>query len=98
MLSMRAQHDAERVPNPPSCTGNWRSPGRGSLMRCRIGSIVLTLSFALSLPLAASAVTIDWAPVGNPGNLCDVQSQGCFGTVSSGYQISKYEVTNAQYA
>ena len=67
-------------------------------MRCRVGSIALALAFAVSLSSAASAVTIDWVPVGNPGNLCDVQSQGCFGTVASGYQISKYEVTNAQYA
>ena len=57
----------------------------------------------LSLPLiglasSAPAVTIDWVTVGVPGNGCDPQSQGCFGSVAYGYQISKYEVTNAQYA
>src|ERR1700752_2364486 len=43
----------------------------------------------------ASAVTIDWVPVGNPGNAADGTG---FGSVASGYQISKYEITNAQYA
>ena len=60
----------------------------------------LCSSLLLSLLIAssASAVTIDWVAVGSPNNLCDVQSQGCFGTVTQAYQISKYEVTNAQYA
>jgi formylglycine-generating enzyme required for sulfatase activity len=52
----------------------------------------------LLLPLAASAVTIDWVTVGAPGNACDPQSQGCFGAVADTYLIGKYEVTNAQYA
>jgi len=58
------------------------------------------LSFALSLMLApaAWAVSIDWVTVGDPGNACDVQSQGCFGSVAQAYRISKTEVTNAQYA
>src|SRR5262249_8394276 len=34
----------------------------------------------------------------NPGNACDPQSQGCFGSVSYAYQVGTYEVTNAQYA
>jgi formylglycine-generating enzyme len=60
------------------------------------------LSFALLLLLLvasrASAVAIDWTSIGNPGNSCDPQSQGCFGAVGYGYQIGTYEVTNAQYA
>jgi len=50
------------------------------------------------------AVTIDWVTVGDPGNACDVQPPypprpgGCFGSVDYVYLISKYEVTNAQYA
>jgi hypothetical protein len=36
--------------------------------------------------------------VGDPGNACDTQPQGCFGAVSYEYRISKYETTNAQYA
>jgi len=56
------------------------------------------IAVSLWLASAASAVTIDWVAVGSPGNLCDAQSQSCFGTVATTYQISKYEVTNAQYA
>ena len=41
---------------------------------------------------------MDWTPIGNPGNACDPQSQGCFGAVGYDYYIGTYEVTNAQYA
>jgi formylglycine-generating enzyme len=50
------------------------------------------------LAASASAVTVEFVPVGNPGNACDTQSQGCFGAVAYQYSIGKYEVTNAQYA
>ena len=54
---------------------------------------------ALLLALPAHAeVDIEWVIVGDPGNLCDTQPQGCFGAVAYEYQIGKYEVTNAQYA
>jgi formylglycine-generating enzyme required for sulfatase activity len=43
----------------------------------------------------ASAVTIDWTPVGSPGNPADTTG---FGAVGYAYEIGKYEVTNAQYA
>ena len=43
----------------------------------------------------ASAVTIDWVSVGNPGNAADTTG---YGAVGYAYQIDKYEVTNAQYA
>jgi formylglycine-generating enzyme required for sulfatase activity len=59
---------------------------------------LVAASLSLSLASAASAVTIDWVSVGGPLNACDVQGSNCFGTVASAYQISKYEVTNAQYA
>jgi formylglycine-generating enzyme required for sulfatase activity len=45
----------------------------------------------------ARAVNIDWVTVGDPGNACDPQGQGCFGAVGYVYRIGKYEVTNAQY-
>ena len=51
-----------------------------------------------AIALAAHGVTIDWVTVGDPGNACDTQSQGCFGSVADIYLIGKYEVTNAQYA
>jgi formylglycine-generating enzyme required for sulfatase activity len=35
--------------------------------------------------------------VGDPGNACDSQLNGCFGAVDSNYRISKFEVTKAQY-
>ena len=57
--------------------------------------VLAALLFALP---AHATVTFDWVTVGDPGNACDSQSQGCFGAVSYEYQISKYEVTNAQYA
>jgi autotransporter-associated beta strand protein len=68
---------------------------------------------AAALLVAASAgrpvtaqVTFDWATVGNPGNAPDtlVMNKGSaadyttgYGAVGYTYQISKYDVTNAQY-
>ena len=59
----------------------------------------LFLSLLLLLTSPASAVTMDWTFVGNPGNDCDPQYAGlaCFGSVTREYHIGKYEVTNAQY-
>jgi formylglycine-generating enzyme required for sulfatase activity len=55
----------------------------------------------LSLAPAASAVTIDWVTVGDPGNPADTQVMGDgttgYGAVAYSYRIGKYEVTNAQY-
>jgi sulfatase modifying factor 1 len=60
---------------------------------------MLTVLLFLTLATPALAVVeIDWVTVGDPGNACDVQPQGCFGSVSDFYRISKFEVTNAQYA
>ena len=41
--------------------------------------------------------SMSWVTVGNPGNACDPQVDGCFGAVAYEYSISKYEVTNSQY-
>lgn len=54
---------------------------------------VVTATQLLSSP--ATAVTIDWVTVGNPGNTADNTG---YGSVSTTYRISKFEVTNAQYA
>jgi formylglycine-generating enzyme required for sulfatase activity len=59
--------------------------------------LLSTLGTMLLLSAPASAVTMDWTTVGNPGNSCETQSQGCFGAVGYGYRIGTYEVTNAQY-
>ena len=63
----------------------------------------LLVLVALFFSLAAQAVTIDWVPIGNPGNPADAPiPTKCFtadcGAVPYDYSISKYETTNAQYA
>ena len=65
------------------------------LIQCSRALRVVGLMLLLCAP--ASAISIDWTPVDDPGNDCDTQSQGCFGKVDYGYQIATYEVTNAQY-
>src|SRR5262250_3257107 len=60
----------------------------------RLSILLLSLLIASS----ASAVTMAWTPIGNPGNACDPQYLGCFGAVAYSYDIGTYEVTNAQYA
>jgi len=60
-----------------------------------------TLSFALP---AHAVVSIDWVPIGDPGNAADFPFTNCerqdgfCGVVSYNYYISKYDITNAQYA
>jgi formylglycine-generating enzyme required for sulfatase activity len=58
---------------------------------------------ALLVALPAHAVTIEWVTVGDPGNPADTEVMTYDGTTGYGsvayeYLISKYEVTNAQYA
>src|SRR5262245_2263385 len=74
------------------------------------------LSLGLSLIAAAfgwapagATVTVDWADVGGPGNVCRTHTgsldpseppfqAGCFGAVAAPFKIARTEVTNAQYA
>jgi len=49
---------------------------------------LFSIAAALLIAPGASAVNIDWVTVGAPGNACDVQSQGCFGSVAEVYRIS----------
>jgi sulfatase modifying factor 1 len=65
----------------------------------RMSAIVALVGMVLcgGVQAAQAEVTFDWVTVGDPGNGCDTQSQGCFGAVAYSYQISKYETTNAQY-
>ena len=60
----------------------------------RIRQLLLVASLGVTAS-AASAVTIDWVSVGGAGNAADDTG---FGAVAYTYKISKYEVTNAQYA
>ena len=72
----------------------------------RAERFLLSGLFGLSLAAAspAVAVTFDWVTVGDPGNPGDTAVMDAhygttgYGAVSYSYQISKYEVTNAQYA
>ena len=45
----------------------------------------------------ASAVTIDWVPVGNAGNAADPSTSSHYGAVAYNYNIDKYDVTVGQY-
>ncbi len=63
--------------------------------------LVAALAALLATP-ASATVIIDWVPIGNAGNPADTPSSNCdassCGSVAYDYWISKYEVTNAQYA
>jgi sulfatase modifying factor 1 len=54
------------------------------------------------LARTAYAVTIDWTPIGDPGNPADtrvmIDNTTGYGSVPYAYNIGTYEVTNAQYA
>jgi formylglycine-generating enzyme required for sulfatase activity len=51
-----------------------------------------------SLAVSAHAITIDWLPVGDPGNAADTTgSPNPAGAVADSFQIMKFEFTNQQY-
>lgn len=63
--------------------------------------LVLIVALQAAVVVPANAVTIDWVYVGDPDNAPDTATN-CYtancGSVPYEYKISKYEVTNAQYA
>jgi len=61
----------------------------------RVLPLLIRTTLVVSIAASASAVTMAWTPIGNPGNGAD--STG-FGAVGYAYRIGTYEVTNAQYA
>jgi formylglycine-generating enzyme required for sulfatase activity len=64
-------------------------------MHSRLVSFCLPLAAAFFLfTSTASAVTLDWVTVGDPGNEADTTG---YGSVADVYQISIYEITNADY-
>jgi len=64
-------------------------------MRTRLVSLWLPLAAAFFLLTStASAVTLDWVTIGEPGNFADTTG---YGAVADVYQISMYEITNADY-
>jgi formylglycine-generating enzyme len=74
--------------------------GRRRLMLCAKRLIVRAVAGVMGavwvlVAASAGAASIDWVTVGDPGNAADTTG---FGAVDYTYQISKYQVTNAQYA
>jgi len=59
---------------------------------------LLALAALLFAFPAYAVVNIDWVSVGDPGNVCHPHAIPCSGRVEEPYWISKFEVTNAQYA
>src|SRR5262245_5320350 len=57
---------------------------------------------SLTLAASASAVTLDWVAIGDPFNAGEPQTglgaPPTLGRVIYSYEISKYEITNDQYA
>ena len=73
-------------------------------MKVIVASLLLLSAISLFAPQSVSAVTIDWSPVGNPGNAADpADGDGGtagienFGAVPYAYNIGKYDVTASQY-
>jgi formylglycine-generating enzyme len=62
-----------------------------------IASMFLFCAIAVVALRPALAVTIDWSPVGNPGNANDPASGNVYGAVAYNYRIGTYDVTNNQY-
>lgn len=58
----------------------------------------LPLIFLATLALPASAVTIDYATVGNINNAADPATGSIYGAVAYAYKIAKNETTISQYA
>jgi hypothetical protein len=59
--------------------------------------VILVCVTCLVAPPSASAVTIDWVPVGNAGNANDFNTGNLYGGVAYNYSIDKYDVTVGQY-
>ena len=66
-------------------------------MNRTIASLVLFCAISPVTLQPASAVTIAWSPVGNPGNAADPATGSVYGAVGYSYYIGTYDVTNSQY-
>ena len=58
---------------------------------------LLVSTLLTGLVAQAQAVTIDWSPVGNPGNANDPATGNLYGAVGYNYNIGTYDVTVGQY-
>ena len=68
----------------------------------RIIWLIAALALTLVGASLAGAVTIDWVPIGNPGNPADTAIMTTdhttgYGAVAYNYSIDKYDVTVGQY-
>lgn len=64
----------------------------------RSRTMVPLAALALLLAPVPARAVIEWVPIGDPGNDSDPQPAGSFGSVDYEYSISKFEITNAEYA
>ena len=64
---------------------------RRVIRRLALGAVLVSMAVAHN---PASAVTIDWVTVGDPGNEADSTA---YGDVADSFRIMKFEWTNAQY-
>ncbi len=77
-----------------TCDDGGTTPGDGCDASCKVEA-----NWACEgAPSVCFDIAIEWVTVEGAGNACDSQSQGCFGAVDYEYRISKFEITNAQYA
>ncbi len=65
---------------------------RKSLTSVAVAAVVLACGVGVQ-----ANVVMETVPVGNVGNIGEVQSQGTFGAVDYAYNMGKYEVTAGQY-
>jgi len=62
--------------------------------------LLLCSAALLALPALSgqAQVELDWEHVGHPNNFCRTHVSLCFGRVEYHFEISRFEITNAQYA
>lgn len=66
-----------------------------SFARCALAAVV---AFWASTSTAGVLSSMDFVPIGNPGNVGNVISSGTFGSVASQFNMGKTEVSYSQYA
>jgi len=59
-----------------------------------LSRLVIAVALAAGTAIPASAITIDWVTVGDPGNAADDTG---YGAVADSFRIMKFEFTNQQY-
>lgn len=93
-ISQIAEETGDRLGNPLSQPNNLAVGADGNVY---VSAWLSRNAFRIEGSLAAPT-TIEWSLVDTPGNACDPQAEGCFGDVEQRYWISRFEISNAQYA